>query len=188
MHHCTICSESLNVICHVCTRSSSEQISRKSGFGYNCVMYELPISTAHKVMIVTNVWSTMWKIMVRPHLLQAASFHHKHCLAIHNWLDTLLKVGSFSFFAIPCAALPHVETNPSLIFLLIFFCFTFLFSFSSCISPLFFLSVPWSPPHPPCVQKIMENLLPYLSSVTLSDEQFWSLAPLFMAVVKRKES
>lgn len=152
MHHCTICSESLNVICHVCTRSSSEQISRKSGFGYNCVMYELPISTAHKVMIVTNVWSTMWKIMVRPHLLQAASFHHKHCLAIHNWLDTLLKVGSFSFFAIPCAALPHVETNPSLIFLLIFFCFTFWFIFILYFPTFFSLRPLKSPPPPMCAE------------------------------------
>lgn len=65
--------------------------------------------------------------------------------------------------------------------------FIFLSYFSSSTPSSFVLSFP-PLRSPSCVLKIMENLLPYLSSVTLSDEQFWSLTLLFMAVVKQKKS
>lgn len=58
-------------------------------FGYICVIYELPISRAHKLMIVTDV-STVRTIMFRLCIVPLRT----HCLAINNWLDTLLKVGS----------------------------------------------------------------------------------------------
>lgn len=122
MHHCTICSQSFNVICHVCTHSRSEQKSRKLGFGYICVIYEHPISRAHKLMIVTNVWATIWKIMFCLCLLHTASL-------------SLLKVIGFCLCHFLCCT-TSCGKKPFFDFLLLIF---FFFHFHP-VSP---------PPSPP---------------------------------------
>lgn len=119
--------------------SRSEQKSRKLCFGYICVIYEGAQLAEHTVT-GTNVWSA-----IKKKLVFSLCPSHTTSLSSHTESD------KFLVFAISCAPLPHVERNLFLIsfFLLIFF----PFSFSSCPplptpSPfLFFLSIPWSPPH-----------------------------------------